>query len=151
MQRAELATRANDHELDTGSGTPWEDKRQPQTTSQPLETENKNHELNASLAVAELLPKQAFSRPFDPMSLESNTESSHAPASSLAPFHSLLSDATTTVAASSSRIDELRAKRDRIRVEKERLLKLQELDEMEAVVQREILEEQNKASGNVSP
>jgi hypothetical protein len=51
---------------------------------------------------------------------------------------------STTVGASSSRIDELRAKRDRIRVEKERLLKLQELDEMEEAVQREMLEEQKR-------
>jgi hypothetical protein len=51
----------------------------------------------------------------------------------------------------SSKMDELRAKRDKIRVEKERLLKLQELDELEASVQREMLEEQRKARGNVSP
>jgi len=45
-------------------------------------------------------------------------------------------------------MDELGVKRDMIRVEKERLLKLQELDEMEAAVQREMQEEQRKSTGN---
>ena len=44
-------------------------------------------------------------------------------------------------------MEELRAKRDKIKVEKERLLMLQELDEMEATVQREMLEEQRKSMG----
>jgi hypothetical protein len=60
----------------------------------------------------------------------------------------VLSD--TSASASSSRMDELRAKRDRIRVEKERLLKFQELDEMEAAVQREIQEEQRKSARKVT-
>ncbi len=41
-------------------------------------------------------------------------------------------------------MEELRAKRDKIKVEKERFLMLQELDEMEATMQREMLEEQRK-------
>jgi hypothetical protein len=48
-------------------------------------------------------------------------------------------------------MDELREKREKIRVEKERLLKLQELDELEAAVQREMLEEERRARGDVSP
>lgn len=47
-------------------------------------------------------------------------------------------------------MDELRAKRDKIRLGKERLLKLQELDEMEAAVQKEMLEEVRRAGGDVS-
>jgi hypothetical protein len=43
-------------------------------------------------------------------------------------------------------MEELRAKRDKIKAEKGRLLKLQELGEMEATVQREMLEEQRKSS-----
>jgi hypothetical protein len=53
--------------------------------------------------------------------------------------------------ASSSRTDELREKREKISVEKERLLKLQELGELEAAVQREMLEEERRARGDVSP
>ena len=52
---------------------------------------------------------------------------------------------------SSSRIDELKAKREKIRTEKERLLKLQELDEMEAAVHREIMEEEERAKRDGSP
>jgi CFEM domain len=44
-------------------------------------------------------------------------------------------------------MEELRARRGKIIAEKERLFKLQELDEMEAEVQREIIEEQRKSAG----
>ncbi len=46
-------------------------------------------------------------------------------------------------------MEELRAKRDKIKVGKELLLKLQELDEMEAAAQRGVLEEQRKSMGKV--
>jgi hypothetical protein len=152
--RKELATRANDHELDTSpvvvevQSQSWEGQRQTQTTSQPFETENDNYEIHTSPAVAEFPPKQTFSQPFDPMSLDSNVGSPKEPEPSNASSQTILCDTTTstTVGASSSRMDELRAKRDRIRVEKERLLKLQELDEMEEAVQREMLEEQKRES-----
>jgi len=58
----------------------------------------------------------------------------------------LLSDVSGRESGSSVRLEELRAKRDKIKAEKGRLLKLQELDEMEATVQREMLEEQRKSS-----
>jgi hypothetical protein len=51
-----------------------------------------------------------------------------------------LSDQSTS-AGGCFRITELRVKHDKIRLEKERLLKLQELDELEASVQKKILEE----------
>lgn len=47
-------------------------------------------------------------------------------------------------------MEELRAKSERIKVEKERLLRLQELDEVEAAVQREMLEEQRKTMGKMT-
>ncbi|KAN0106813.1 hypothetical protein V8E51_009689 [Hyaloscypha variabilis] len=62
------------------------------------------------------------------------------------PSHTLLSDVSGRESGSSVRMEELRAKRDKIKAEKGRLLKLQELDEMEATVQREMLEEQRKSS-----
>ena len=63
--------------------------------------------------------------------------------------HTLLSDASGSGSGSSARTEKLRAKRDKSQVEKERLLMLQELDEMEATVQREMLEEQRKSMGKV--
>ena len=61
----------------------------------------------------------------------------------------MLSDVSGRESGSSVRMEELRAKRDKIKAEKGSLLKLQELDEMEATVQREMLEEQRKSMGKV--
>jgi hypothetical protein len=44
-------------------------------------------------------------------------------------------------------MDELHVRRDKIQQEKERLLKLQELDKLEATVQKEILEEARRQRG----
>jgi hypothetical protein len=44
-------------------------------------------------------------------------------------------------------MDELHVRRDKIQQEKERLLKLQELDKLEATVQKEILEEARSQRG----
>jgi len=97
-------------------------------------------------------PQQTFSQPFEsfePVATELPSRQ-HEPASSRASSQTILSD-TSTAVGSSSRIDELRAKREKIRTEKERLLKLQELDEMEATVHREIMEEEERTRVTGSP
>ena len=47
-------------------------------------------------------------------------------------------------------MEELRAKSEKIKVEKERLLRLQELDEVQAALQREMQEEQRKSMGKMT-
>ncbi|PMD19354.1 hypothetical protein NA56DRAFT_705519 [Hyaloscypha hepaticicola] len=88
-----------------------------------------------------------FARDESPADAEMTSEPEPEPAD--VSSHTLLSDASGSGSGSSARMEELRAKRDKIKVEKERLLKLQELDEMEATVQREMLEEQRKSMGKV--
>lgn len=55
-----------------------------------------------------------------------------------------VADSLPTPKASPSRLNILKAKRDKIRVGKERLNKLQELEQMEVAVQREIPEENRR-------
>jgi hypothetical protein len=86
-----------------------------------------------------------FARDESPADAEITSEPEPEPAD--VSSHTLLSDASGSGSGSSARMEELRAKRDKIKVEKERLLMLQELDEMEATVQREMLEEQRKSMG----
>jgi hypothetical protein len=154
IPRKELPTRANDLELDARPTAaelqgPALDRAQG-PDNRELETRPTATELRSS---AWEVPKQTFSQPFQPLprasyvggherAAEANAPPTHEPGSSRASSQTLLSDMSTD--ASSSRMDELRAKRDKIRTEKERLLKLQELDEMEAAVQREMLEEAKK-------
>jgi hypothetical protein len=125
VQRKELPTPANDHEMDSSfqqSGELQSESPVPQQTtfSQPF---------RPGLEVVE-----------QPVGSDGGLKSPRDEAPSRLSGQTVFSDSETT--GSSSRMEELRAKREKIRVEKERLLKLQELDEMEAAVQREMLEEQ---------
>ena len=45
-------------------------------------------------------------------------------------------------------MEERRIRKENIRIQKERLLKLEELNEMEAAVQREISDEQKRQTGS---
>jgi len=79
------------------------------------------------------------------------TQASEAPSStsSIIKSSSLSSSGPTTSTAPKatphiSTLETLQAKLDRIRIEKERLTKLQELEDMEAELQREIAEEQTR-------
>jgi len=133
-----------------------------------LSTPANNHGLDASPPVADLqsreldpnqVPPQTFSQPYQPNYEAFGSDVGkgddatevvavqHEPDSSRIASPTVLSDTDLSTSGSSSRMDELRAKRDKIRAEKQRLLKLQELDEMEAAVQREIQEEQRKSTG----
>lgn len=94
--------------------------------------------------MAELTSKQTFSKRFstviDPH-VGNPTESGDTSISRESVFSASiqtpLSDQSKS-AGGNSRMIELRVKHDRIRLEKEKLLKLQELDELEASVQKEI-------------
>ena len=165
MQRSELPTPANKHELESsvtaaGLQSPaWDSGQVQEPAFRPLNLPE--HELDAHAGTeaslqspdshSNPLPQQTFSQPFEsfePVFTElSSTQ--HEPVSLGASSQSILSD-TSTAEGGSSQIDTLRAKREKIRVEKERLLKLQELDEMEAIVNREIMEEE-RARGTGSP
>lgn len=64
-----------------------------------------------------------------------------------------LSQMSDSTAGSSSvpepdRMEERRIRKENIRIQKERLLKLEELNEMEAAVQREISDEQKRQTGS---
>ncbi|KAH8685563.1 hypothetical protein BGZ60DRAFT_395463 [Tricladium varicosporioides] len=63
---------------------------------------------------------------------------------------SRVSGSSDNAAGSSQKLDYLKEKMDKIRAEKERLQKLQELDELEAAVQKEIMDEQRKTLGSGS-
>ncbi|KAH8750883.1 hypothetical protein BGZ57DRAFT_934625 [Hyaloscypha finlandica] len=129
VQSKELPTTANDHELE---GSPTAELQSPAQA-----------------------PQQTFSQPFQPLAIEPSVGSYGSKPEGRVAHDALPSRATSekplSDGASSSRMDELREKREKIRVEKERLLKLQELDELEAAVQREMLEEERRARGDVSP
>lgn len=60
------------------------------------------------------------------------------------------SGSSDNATGSSQKLDYLKEKMDKIRAEKERLQKLQELDELEAAVQKEIMDEQRKTIGSGS-
>jgi len=136
FQSEELSTPANNHELDAG----------------PPVADPQNWELEQNQ-----VPQQTFSQPYQPdyeafgsdvgkgNGAAEAVAVQHEPDSSRVASEAVLS--ATSTSASSSRIDGLRAKRDKIKVEKERLLKLQELDEMDAAVQYEIREEQRMSAG----
>lgn len=149
MQTTELATRANDHELDTSSA-PAEQQSLARNESRVQQILGQS---NLPPAVAELPPKQTFSQPFstptDPYIVSplegEGTNMPHEQASSTSSPN--MPSGQNTSAGGSSRMDELHAKRDKIRLEKERLLKLQELDDLEASVQKEILEEARRERG----
>ncbi|KFZ11322.1 hypothetical protein V502_07601 [Pseudogymnoascus sp. VKM F-4520 (FW-2644)] len=165
MQRSELPTPANKHELEHSvtaaelQRPAWDSGPVQEPASGPLY--QLEHELDAHAGTeaplqgpdshSHPLPQQTFSQPFEssePVFTElSSTQ--HESVSLGASSQSILSD-TSTAEGGSSQIDTLRAKREKIRVEKERLLKLQELDEMEARVDREIIEEE-RARGTGSP
>lgn len=178
-ERKKLDAKADDHELpvDTTPTTvelqnrSWDgdqDGVSQQTFGQPYQpNELESYPVAAELQgpeVAEPPPKQTFSQPFKSLSIDPYGESYNQSAESgsgaadvpqelesyRASIQTLLSD-TGVSTRGSSKMDELRARRDKIRVEKERLLKLHELDELEASVRREMLEEQRKARVNVSP
>ncbi|KAH8792318.1 hypothetical protein F5882DRAFT_487811 [Hyaloscypha sp. PMI_1271] len=129
VQSKELPTTANDHELE---GSPTAELQSPAQA-----------------------PQQTFSQSFQPLAIEPSVGSYGSKPEGRVAHDALPSRATSETplsdGASSSRMDELREKREKIRVEKERLLKLQELDELEAAVQREMLEEERRARGDVSP
>jgi hypothetical protein len=129
VQSKELPTTANDHELE---GSPTAELQSPAQA-----------------------PQQTFSQPFQPLAIEPSVGSYGSKPEGRVAHDALPSRPTSETplseGASSSRMDELREKREKIRVEKERLLKLQELDELEAAVQREMLEEERRARGDVSP
>ena len=153
LQKPELPTPANKHELEHNftaaelQSPAWDvGQVQDQAPSPPYQQE---HELDAGAPLQnpdshpKPLPQQTFSQPFesfDPIATELPSTQEPEPASS----QTVLPD-TSTAVGSSSRIDELKAKREKIRVEKERLLKLQELDELDAAVHREIMEEEARA------
>lgn len=165
MQRSELPTPANKHELESSITTAglqspaWDSGQVQEPAFRPLNLPE--HELDAHAGTeaslqspdshSNPLPQQTFSQPFEsfePVFTElSSTQ--HEPVSLGAASQTILSD-TSTAEGGSSQIDTLRAKREKIRVEKERLLKLQELDEMEAIVNREIMEEE-RTRGTGSP
>lgn len=164
-QRSELPTPANKHELEH-SVTAAELQRPAWDSGQVQEPAFRSpypleHELDANAGTeAPLqnpdshsypLPQQTFSQPFESFEpvVTEVPSTQHEPVSLGASSQTILSD-TSTAEGSSSQIDTLRAKREKIRVEKERLLKLQELDEMEALVNREIMEEE-RARGTGSP
>ncbi len=141
IQRKELPAPTNDHQLGV-STTPM---RSPTWDREVVPGGVFGHSYlneqdpNQSSAVAEPAPKQTFSQPIESVPIDPYT-----PNDSRASSQPLLSE-SNIAAGSTSRMDELRAKRDKIRLEKERLLKLQELDEMEAAVQKEMLEEARRA------
>jgi hypothetical protein len=146
IQRKELPTLVNNHQLGVSTSPTrsptWEREVVPGGAfghSYPSEQDP-----NQSPAVAEPPLKQTFSQPFESVPIDP-----YIPDSSRASSQTLHSE-TNIAAGSTSRMDELRAKRDKIRLEKERLLKLQELDEMEAAVQKEMLEEARRAGGDGS-
>jgi hypothetical protein len=146
IQRKELPSPANDHQLGvstspTGSPT-WDREVVPEEAFGHSYLNEQDP--NQSPAVAEPPPKQTFSQPFESVPIDP-----YIPDSSRASSQTLLSE-SNIAAGSTARMDELRAKRDKIRLEKERLLKLQELDEMEAAVQKEMLEEARRAGGDGS-
>jgi hypothetical protein len=146
-QRTELATKANDHELDTVSNLA---DQQAGNGSGAEQTPSHSDRIPA---VAELPPRQTFSQPFsgpiDPyigkLSEVNDADMPQQLASSASSIVPLAGQ--STIAGTTSRMDELHAKRDKIQQEKERLLKLQELDELEATVQKEILEEARRQRG----
>ncbi|KFY27500.1 hypothetical protein V491_00885 [Pseudogymnoascus sp. VKM F-3775] len=117
MQRSELPTPANRHELDAHAGT-----------KAPLQSPNSH---------SHPPPQQTFSQPFEsfePVATQlPNTQ--HEPVTLGASSQTIHLD-TSTAEGSFSQIDTLLAKREKIRVEKERLLTLQELDEMEAIIDK---------------
>ena len=128
-----------------------------------------NHELDASQSMVQgggpelnQAPQQTFSPPYlatdesvevdreskDKASEVSHTQDAPPPESSGVSNQALTSE--TSEAESFSRMEELQAKIEKIKVVKERLLKLQELDKMEAAVQREMQEEQRKSMGKMT-
>lgn len=138
IQRKQLSIAADQHELDTC----------------PPATEVQSGEWDQSRVL-----QQTFNQPYeaalefldggkDQVAETALVQHEPEPEPSLVSSQTVLSDASGS--ASSSRMEELKARREHIRVGKERLLKLQELDEMEAAVQREIQEEQ-KRSEKLSP
>ena len=126
------------------------------TQRQELPTLASNHEFSTTTPSAEQsqAPRQTFSQPFqyinDAVELDAGSHdgaseaihTQHGPGSSRASSQTLASEMSAS--ANPARMEELREKREKIRLEKERLLKLQELDEMEAAVQCEMLEEQRR-------
>ncbi len=146
IQRKELSTPADDQHL----GVSTSPTRSPTWDREVVPEGAHGHSYrneqdpNQNPAVAEPPPKQTFSQPFESVPIDP-----YIPDSSQAFSQTVLSE-PDIAADSTARMDELRAKRDKIRVEKERLLKLQELDEVEAAVQKELLEEARRAGGDGS-
>lgn len=105
-------------------------------------------------------PQQTFSQPYLPTHEATevyderkgkttqvpHTQDGPWPESSSVLDQALLSETS----GSTSRMEELRAKSEKIKVEKERLLRLQELDEAQAALQREMQEEQRKSMGKMT-
>lgn len=96
---------------------------------------------------------QTFSQPFDPDVLALEQDYRDVPAvqdpqlaGPSSPLHvaSLDTPAESDKSMSLSRLEILRARQDKIIAEKKRLAKLQELEEREAEIQREIMEEERK-------
>ncbi|OBT90274.1 hypothetical protein VE02_01271 [Pseudogymnoascus sp. 03VT05] len=160
MQRSELPTPANmlEHSATVAElqSPAWDSGQVQEPAFRP--PNQLEHELDAHVDTegplqspdshSHPLPQQTFSQPFESFEPAATKllSTQHEPVSLGASGQTILSD-TSTAEGSSSQIDTLLAKREKIRVEKERLLKLQELDEMEAMVNREILEERARGVG----